>query len=352
MNLTWQEFQNSTSKAFQNLQGDENFADVTLVSGGGKQMKVHKVILSSCSPFFKNILIQNPHQHPLIYLKGVDKETLKSLMKFIYSGEVEIPSEGIVKFLEAANDLEIDGLLQKFPIDPQKRKKNEDERSDCNDGDDDYGVKEEIKDNNAMYHEVFDSQGGDDENLDTDDMTAKALDALGEQDGQDEQQGGSSVVSYDNYSQIEPIQYMTEYGDGEIEDQDQGEEVDHSYLEEKLDALTERRSGIWHCLECGKTDDKRFHLRRHAETHLKGFSHSCPVCTKSFKTRANMKQHVFNSHKTEKLDLIGHCSPPKIKKVKENSRSNSNMFPCDMCSKNCPTKNALRVHKFRKHYDD
>merc|ERR1711962_1799595 len=68
---------------------------------------------SSCSPFLRNILVQNPHQHPIIYLTNVDMEDLESLMKFIYQGEVQIENEGLKKFLETANHLEIDGLFQK-----------------------------------------------------------------------------------------------------------------------------------------------------------------------------------------------------------------------------------------------
>ena len=30
-----------------------------------------QVILSACSPFFRQVLRRNPHQHPLLYLKGV-----------------------------------------------------------------------------------------------------------------------------------------------------------------------------------------------------------------------------------------------------------------------------------------
>jgi hypothetical protein len=34
-------------------------------------LQAHRVILSACSPFFKAVLRRNPHQHPLLYLKGV-----------------------------------------------------------------------------------------------------------------------------------------------------------------------------------------------------------------------------------------------------------------------------------------
>ena len=100
MNLSWNEFQNSTITTFNKLHGDEMFSDVTLACGDGKQIKAHRVILSSCSSFFKEVLIQNPHQHPLLYLKGVDIEDMKYLIKFIYTGEVEIPNEGLARFLD------------------------------------------------------------------------------------------------------------------------------------------------------------------------------------------------------------------------------------------------------------
>ena len=71
-NICWDKFKVSTSEAFKNLIKDTDFTDVTLACEDGKQIKAHKVILSACSPFFKDILIQNPHTHPLIYLKGIN----------------------------------------------------------------------------------------------------------------------------------------------------------------------------------------------------------------------------------------------------------------------------------------
>ena len=43
---------------------------VTLVSADSKQIKAHKVILSSRSKFFNQILLENPHQHPLRMIFG------------------------------------------------------------------------------------------------------------------------------------------------------------------------------------------------------------------------------------------------------------------------------------------
>ena len=44
----------------------------------------NQVILSACSPFFRRLLISNPHPHPLIYLKGISGPDLEAIVGFIY----------------------------------------------------------------------------------------------------------------------------------------------------------------------------------------------------------------------------------------------------------------------------
>ena len=95
---------------FQSLFGDINFSDVTLVCEDQSQVKVHKVILSSASQFFKQILLKNPHTNPLIYLK-VKYYHLCAIVTFIYLGQCEIDQSDVETFLEIAKDLQIDGLF-------------------------------------------------------------------------------------------------------------------------------------------------------------------------------------------------------------------------------------------------
>merc|ERR1712129_299703 len=109
----------TAGRTFQALQTDEAFTDVTLASGDGKQLKAHKVILSSASSFFKTILIQNPHQHTWAFLKGVEMKHIEALLNFIYSGQVEIRDEDLADFLAAAHDLKIDGLKQRDSIEEE-----------------------------------------------------------------------------------------------------------------------------------------------------------------------------------------------------------------------------------------
>ena len=110
--LNWNKFQETALETFKNLWSSGDFADVTLACADGQQVRAHKVILSSCSPFFKNMLLQNSHQHPLIYMKGIDFKYLKSLVEFVYSGEVNIEKDNLNMFLDTADELQIAGLTK------------------------------------------------------------------------------------------------------------------------------------------------------------------------------------------------------------------------------------------------
>ena len=60
--LSWNDFERNFSVAFQDLRKENDFFDVTLACKDG-QLEAHKVILSSCSAFFKEILKKNKHAH-------------------------------------------------------------------------------------------------------------------------------------------------------------------------------------------------------------------------------------------------------------------------------------------------
>ena len=109
--LRWNDFEKNISFAFQELREDKDFFDVTLACDD-EQIQAHKVILSACSPFFRNILRRNPHSNPLLYLKGVKFPDLQSVLNFMYHGEVNVAQEELNSFLAVAEDLRVKGLTQ------------------------------------------------------------------------------------------------------------------------------------------------------------------------------------------------------------------------------------------------
>ena len=67
--------------------------------------------MSSCSEYFRNILVKHVHSHPLICLDGVSSEDIKNVLDFIYTGELQIFQEDLDKFLYIAEKLKLDGLV-------------------------------------------------------------------------------------------------------------------------------------------------------------------------------------------------------------------------------------------------
>eukprot|EP00092_Neocalanus_flemingeri_P037136 GFUD01040424.1.p1 GENE.GFUD01040424.1~~GFUD01040424.1.p1 ORF type:complete len:329 (+),score=97.53 GFUD01040424.1:162-1148(+) len=109
--LRWNDFESNISVAFREIREEKDFFDCTL-SCGSRQIQAHKLILSACSPFFKSIIRQNPHQHPLLYLKGVQFTDMQAVLNFMYHGEVNVAQEELNSFLSIAEDLQVKGLTQ------------------------------------------------------------------------------------------------------------------------------------------------------------------------------------------------------------------------------------------------
>ena len=104
-------FTSQYNAGFKELRSSRQLFDVTLATDGGEAIDAHKVILSAISPLFKQIILQSKnHNHPFIYLKGVKSEHLGVIVEFIYNGEAVVPANQLDKFLEVAQDLEINGL--------------------------------------------------------------------------------------------------------------------------------------------------------------------------------------------------------------------------------------------------
>ena len=83
------------------------------------------MVLAACSPLFRSILQRNPHDHPLLYFKGVKViftrniqllfsdvklSNLQLVLDFMYNGEVNVAQEELNTFLNVAEELKVKGL--------------------------------------------------------------------------------------------------------------------------------------------------------------------------------------------------------------------------------------------------
>ena len=110
--LRWNDFKDNFSNAFGGFRENTDFNDVTLACEDGTKLEAHKVILSASSPFFKNLLSNEKHPHPLIYMVGVRSEDLAATVDFLYYGEVKVEQENLDSFLAIAKQLQLEGLME------------------------------------------------------------------------------------------------------------------------------------------------------------------------------------------------------------------------------------------------
>merc|ERR1739844_414689 len=105
--LNWHTFSDHLQLMFKDLYEEEKHSDVTLVCDDQTQFKAHKIVLRACSPVFKKIIDNNPSQHPLIYLRGIQSYEMESILQFMYLGEGKFYYERMGEFIKVAKDLEV-----------------------------------------------------------------------------------------------------------------------------------------------------------------------------------------------------------------------------------------------------
>ena len=110
--FSWGLFAQNASTSMTNMWQDRYYTDVTLVTMDEKQIKAHKLILSSSSNFFKNIFVRNPHPNPLIYLKDINHKELELVLKFMYHGKCNVERLDIENFLQTGSQLGVSGLVK------------------------------------------------------------------------------------------------------------------------------------------------------------------------------------------------------------------------------------------------
>jgi len=328
--LRWNDFESNISSTFRELRDDKDFFDVTLACDD-EQIQAHKVILSACSPFFRNIFRRNPHQHPLLYLKGVKYTDLQSVLNFMYHGEVNVTQEELNSFLAVAEDLRVKGLTQNKSVGvPSSKRENSHPSS------------ESIK---TKFHPptereaapipkrprppplpIQSSQLADRHVVEDDDIQevvpvkseprdaplsvpptpvpiyapqpAQMTHALAAA-GDDSLAYQETYEEYDQYVGEEDLQaYDGSMVGGLGGDGNKGLEHLDLLIAAKMMKVSEEGRSVWRCVECGKVYKLKGDASRHVEAyHIDHPGLSCNVCYKILKNRESLRSHMTHVHK-------------------------------------------------------
>ena len=233
-NLTWDAFQQSAKETFKSLVHEQEFMDVTLACDDDKQIKAHKVILSACSPFLKNILVKNPHSSPLLFLSGVKFRDLKAILNFMYLGETNVEQCHLESFMAACNILRVRGLTEPDLEEPEMNK---------------FPTEKE---------KVFQSKTSLNSTTSLPVKTEKFTNVNDEQ---------STVVA--NF--------------------DQSEDVPSFHNPSSLEAE-------FTCNKCDFQTSQKFNLKRHDEMKHQGIKYPCDGCDYKASSKDNLKRHGLRKH--------------------------------------------------------
>ena len=87
--------------------------DVVLACKDGLKLSAHKIILSACSKYFRDLLADTEiHQETIIVLRDINRRDMKAILDFLYSGEVKVPKDNLSDFLSASSALQVSELNQ------------------------------------------------------------------------------------------------------------------------------------------------------------------------------------------------------------------------------------------------
>ncbi|XP_012536074.1 modifier of mdg4 [Monomorium pharaonis] len=318
--LRWHNFQNTLLSSLPQLLDGGDLTDVTL-SAGGKHIRAHRIILSACSYYFKELFKNlGSLQHPVIVLPGMEYANLWALVKFMYNGEVNIYQEQLPALLAMADTLHIcgladmagknsgqdNGLYVQSPImQPQERLNEE-------------IIKTESKDNIIAT--------GSSESV----PLLKVTDNLEDEEPSNDQESISYCVKTKPYYSINAKLNQREKSAVPV-NVSINKYIDRGYSENITDETTSivddqvtpiedvKPSAVWDasfklltasapsrtsqtynkssvtCLICGKQLSNQYNLRVHMETHSNS-SYSCTSCSHVSRSRDALRKHVSYRH--------------------------------------------------------
>ena len=66
--------------------------DVTLATEE-RSFQAHKMLLSACSPYFRQLFLNNPGSRPTVFLKDVPERHMGLLLEYMYQGEIKVRND-------------------------------------------------------------------------------------------------------------------------------------------------------------------------------------------------------------------------------------------------------------------
>jgi len=245
-------------------------ADVTLVSDDNHQFEAHAFLLGNSSTVFKSILEKNYSQKTHVYLRGIHRKELQSILQLIYLGEAVVEEETIEEFLKVTKEFGLQNFGEQLEIDIFN-----------------FNEVNDLNDRNVNEETVLKSINNKNTNVD---RFAKepAVQNFGEQ-----YEIGNEIAA-------EELETIINFG-VHFDTKEYKEEKDDRHFETKEFAgaynnINLNNPNELSCQQCEYKTVYSMNLRRHIQAKHTNFKIPCSACSYSATTKANLKEHMQAKH--------------------------------------------------------
>jgi len=364
--LQWNSYSQITKNSFAKLYDDNLFTDVTLVCEDNMQVTAHKVVLSACSDFFRNILKENSQPSLVIYLHDTKGEDLLVLKGFMYLGFAEVKYSRSKSFRELANRF-LNKSKEKLKQDTVNRKESKVRAVESNVQEKHPATEVSSEDKTKMITNTNDKiedtplvpslLACSKCNLEFDCMTKLKLHKKKEHELQNIP---CSMPSCDRVLR-NMVSYKTHIKTVHEADSTQYTCDECSYSCKYRSSLNNHKlkhsglKGHKSCELCGYTTNRMTSLTLHMERNHKAAEYTCTKCDKKFKTKVSLNFHNRKVHQgiryycvlcpfkaTRSCNLKIH-----ILRVHENFQ-----ISCQLCDYKDVEESRMKLHVARKHGQD
>ena len=257
-----------------------------MVSDDQTQFKAHKIILSACSPVFKNIIDNNPSQHPFIYLRGIQSHELESILQFMYLGEGEVFQNRIREFIRVAKDLQVKDIS----------------KGEVKLGKIDVEIAENATENNEEKTGDLDQEKMGDFIRDAKDLEEKRISHGMEIKNEEEETLDYEIISENDIEETL------------IEEQTKETKM---RLQRRSQTSSDNKSS--QCSECQAVFKRGSEMLRHYRSKHEGVKYPCNQC---------------NYHATQKIHLQSHIA----------AKHSDNILQCDLCDYQTKWRSNYKTH--------
>ena len=384
----------SVHKLGEQLLGDPDFSDVTLVCRDGQQIPAHRAVLSRSSLFLRQLFYDSLHQSTFLFLGSVEYRDLVALLNFMYLGSCTLSNKNKVSVTSLAAALEVEGWQKKEGDVPLAYEEDElisfkiedieaeeecinsklihSEDSAKSIGKQKLGEHQENLYNLPLEDEQKESHDLKLDNLATkDDKDSQKLPRINENVNEEnvkklgeskENMGNLPNFALQNGS-VRPISASSiKTEEEEIEKkmtEEKKESIFKSWVIRRrkstgkicrlpiVDNLESDANGKYPCNMCTVIYVTKDKLRSHKAVHHYGFTYDCNRCSSSFSARWRLSSHIASAH--EGINMTCDSCKRNFKDLKSFEGHKLRKVSCDECDFIACHKIKLIIHKNLQH---